>query len=369
MSLLADLLSKLKTDASRDEKTPSTHDIPPTLSNSLGNTSKVSWFNNRYLLTTLLSVAFIAFGVLLVAYFGLFETTVKRKSSVPTPVVNKEHPKFVAFSSGPQIGLTPLVATPKSETHSAKITLGESATSAVKPKVVHRARKVLPQHRMPVKVAALPRKTAVRPAPRRESLPEPAHTPPQSMDTGARDTLLYAARSAEQANDWKSALACYRKAQEIDPGNYKIMSNLAAVYNNLGLFDEGIQEAERALARKPNYVPALINAAIGYSTRGNNQRALRLFETARALDPGNRNLTINLGILYERAGNLDEAQAIYRPLASIGDPLALEGMGRIYERKGNRSEAARSYRQILRTANASPALKREVKGRLGRLEE
>jgi len=232
-----------------------------------------------------------------------------------------------------------------------------------------------PSHQTGGKAATVPKLIAVRPA-QVERVPRQAPVPPRQkavapvkIDTGARDALLYAARSAEQASDWKSALASYRKAQEIDPGNYKIMSNLAAALNNLGMFDEGVQEAERALDRRPNYVPALINAAIGYSTLGNTQKALRLFTYASAIDPGNRGLIINLGILQERSGNLDDAQATYRQPAVAGDPLALQGMGRIYERKGNKSEAARTYRQILKMANASPALKREVKGKLERLDE
>lgn len=199
--------------------------------------------------------------------------------------------------------------------------------------------------------------------------PRQSVVPPRKIDTAMRDALLYTARSAELAGDWRAALASYRKALKIDPDNYKILSNLAATLNNLGMFDDGAQEAERALAKKPNYVPALINAAIGYSSSGNTQKALRLFTYASALDPNNRSLTINLGILHERAGNLDAAQATYRQLAINGDPLALQGMGRIYERRGNRSEAIRAYRQIMALPNATAELKKEAKDRVLRLEE
>ena len=139
--------------------------------------------------------------------------------------------------------------------------------------------------------------------------------------------------------------------------------------NNLGMFDEGVKEAKRALAKRPDYVPAMINAAIAYSSKGNSQEALRLFSEATIADPGNRSLVINLGILQERTGKLDDALRTYRPLADDGDPLALQGMGRVYERKGNRSEAVRAYRQIIALPNANPALKKEVKGQLVRLEE
>jgi hypothetical protein len=44
-------------------------------------------------------------------------------------------------------------------------------------------------------------------------------------------------------------------------------------------------------------------------------------------------------------------------------------MGRVYERKGNKSEAIRIYRQIMALSNASPAIKKEAKGKITRLEE
>jgi hypothetical protein len=73
--------------------------------------------------------------------------------------------------------------------------------------------------------------------------------------------------------------------------------------------------------------------------------------------------------MHERSGNLDDALATYRPLAGSGDPLVLMGIGRVHERKGNKGEAIRNYRQIMALSNASPALKKEAKGRIARLEE
>jgi len=45
------------------------------------------------------------------------------------------------------------------------------------------------------------------------------------------------------------------------------------------------------------------------------------------------------------------------------------GIGRSYERKGNKSEAIRTYRQIMALPNASPAMKKEAKGKIARMEE
>ncbi len=357
MSLLADLLSKIKTGASHGGNEPPSHlDVPPTLSKSHKITAKVTKFNNRYVVITLGSLAFIALGALVTAKLGLLSTSAKKKPAPST-----------------QVGLSPpSTATSTEQSKIARISLGEPPAPVQEKKKValHKAKSTPSPPRQPAASTAVSgAKQIERPRQQAPTQPRMKAVAPLKIDTAARDSLLYAARSAEQASDWKSALDSYRKAQEIDQGNYKIMSNVAAALNNLGMFDEGVQEAERALVKKPDYVPALINAAIGYSSRGNTQMALRHFTHASAIDPGNRSLIINLGILHERSGNLDDAQATYRQLAFSGDPLALQGMGRIYELKGNRSDAARTYRQILAMPNASPALKKEVKGKLARLEE
>jgi hypothetical protein len=45
------------------------------------------------------------------------------------------------------------------------------------------------------------------------------------------------------------------------------------------------------------------------------------------------------------------------------------GMGRICERKGNRAEALHAYRQLMAMRDLDPAVRKEVKAKLARLEE
>jgi hypothetical protein len=363
MSLLADLLSKTKSGSApgTPEKPPHL-DVPPTLSKARGIPAKVRTLKNRYVILSVICVAFIALGGFVAVKFGMLGSSATKK--VPPPQIVQK-PLQQPPVQRPVSTAKPPVATAVV----AKITLGEpvAAEPHKKKAVPHKVK----SPKCPPVAAIVPKAVAARPVKKVEPLP--AHpgqkAAPRKIDTAARDSYLYAARSAEQTGDWKGALASYRKAQEIDPDDYKIMSNVAAALNNLGMFDDGAQEAERALGKKPDYVPALINAAIGYSSSGNAPKALRHFTFARALDPGNRSLVINLGILQERTGKLDDAQATYRQLASTGDPLALQGMGRVYERKGFKNEAARIYRQIMALPAASATLKKEAKGKLSRIEE
>jgi tetratricopeptide (TPR) repeat protein len=373
MSLLADLLSKNKREAENGEENPARHDIPPTLSKAHEIPAKVPRRNRRYIAVSALIAALLATGALIIIKYSQVNPPAAQKTASRTA---QQGSSFQADTSPRPTG--PATTTPgqAAESPVARIILEEPAALPPRRKIA-----VAPEVPSPQTVPQRHRiQTEANPAsgaapkrgrePRQESVPARQKTvAPPKIDTAARDALLYAARSAERSADWKSALASYRKAQEIDPGNYKIMSNVAAAFNNLGMFNDGILEAERALGKKPDYVPALINAAVGYSSKGNTQKALRLFSYASALDPGNRDLTINLGIMQERSGKLDEAQLTYRQLANTDDPLALQGMARIYELKKNKSEAARTCRRILKLPNASAASKKEARLELERLKE
>ena len=192
---------------------------------------------------------------------------------------------------------------------------------------------------------------------------------PPKVDPAVTGELLYAARSAEQGGDLRLALDYYQRALRTDPGNYLIMNNAAAALNNLKMYREGARQAEKALEKKEDCVPAMINAAIAHSSLGESAEALRFFAAASSADPANSSLAVNLGIYQERSGRLDDALVTYGKPAAAGDLHALEGVARISQRQGNRNEAISAYRRIAANRNASPALKKEVQERLLRLEQ
>ena len=360
MSILADLLSKNRPGEAQGGK-----EIPPTLAKSLSAPAPKRTTPKRYI--------FIAIASVIVIGIGLATPFFLRTMATPKTVKYPLPPMAAAPVAPPQPAAPPVQPQPAPQAPPEA-----EPQPKPKPKATYATRHAPKPH---TRIAAKPA-ASWRPAMAGSSgkasrnnrntaaaarVEPPASSPGDT--TAIKDVFLYAARSAEQAGDWRSAIANYRKALEIDPGNHKILSNVAAALNNLGMYDEGAREARKALSRKPDYLPAMINAAIAYSSSGNSKEALRLFAAACLADPSNRNLAINLGILQERTGKLDEAQATYRRLADSGEPLAFMGLGRVAERKGNRAEAAGNYRQILALRNASPSQKQEAKERLVRLEE
>jgi tetratricopeptide (TPR) repeat protein len=404
MSILADLLSKEGEGAPEASK-----GIPPTLTRAHDRSGQArKREKGRYFVIAALSLVTIVLGFGMTFLYGRLERrnseqTALNASAVTQlapalppapplpqlpPVTVPPAPVVTAATAAPQGTPRPAPeaaarpeekgkANPPAELHPAQYVGPEGdrpRTGTVPLQHVGRAAQTAPQRR-PVAQQIAPQRDAVA----RQASPVlrqagqvPARTEtatPSKTDSVAIGAQLYAARSAEQAGDWRSALASYNRALEMDPGNYKIMSNAAAALNNLGLYREGAQQAAKALERKPNYVPALINAAIAFSSQGSTKEALRMFSAACTADPGNASLAVNLGILQERSGKLDDALATYGKLAASGEPHALEGMGRIYERRGNKNEAAAAYRQILTSRNLNPTFKKEVKDRLMRLED
>jgi len=366
MSLLADLLSKKQKTAPDASK-----GIPPTLAKACGVSAKRSERGNRYLLIAGVSLATLALGMGASWLFG--RLAIPNPAQPPlsaqagTPAATRQAPRqqmparpAPAATIAPQVvaQTLPEAARQPAGKVEAVIPLRAAKPSAHTQRRARLAFEPTAAHRQPREFAEARPTCKVRPNAAALS----------KADAAKAGALLYAAHSAEQAGDWPMALADYRRALEFDPGNFRILSNAAAAFNNLGMFKDGALLAKKALERKPDYVPAMINAAIAYSSLGNNEQALPLFSAAYAADPGNISLALNLGILRERSGKLDEALASYRRPAEAGDVHALEGMGRIYERQGRRSEAALAYRRMLANPSVKPALKKEVMNRLMRLE-
>ena len=371
MSILADLLSKNKWAASQVGK-----DIPPTLARAQVASAKKRTPKKRYIVVAVVSVAIVAVGLAMTSMWGRLIAPKAVKYPLPPQVASSVAPPRPAVAPPPpqppqQQAASPAAPLPAAEPHGKARATFETRHLPKSVAVRHghpKPRQVTDSMTVQKQLASRElQKLATKRTEAGAETHREAVSPPK-IDTETRSAFLYAARSAEQAGDWRLALANYRRALEIDPENYKIMSNAAAALNNLGMFEEGAREARQALARKPGYIPAMINAAIAYSSKGNNREALRLFSDACAADPENRSLAINLGILQERMGKLDEARATYRGLAAAGDPLALMGLGRICERKGDRAGAAGDYRRIMALRDVSPAIKKEARDNLARLE-
>lgn len=400
MSLLADLLSKKENNSGNRE-------VSPTLSRAhyRGKAGKAPEI--RYLVMSALGIAAIVIGGAAVYYVGNIRPVPRSPSpaqdlSQPVAVQPEQNSRNMQVAVKTEIKeevKTAPVAPPdivlKAQTAQAPVSVKEPASSAKampagKPahSAVKTAAAPLPkadsvsQNWKPVKQRSAARKTekgeSVSAQKRSGATPPKTaemtaasavvSSPEPRRDLATRDSRLMSAQSSESDQDYPTALSHYRAALEIDPDNYRIMNNMAGMLLKNGAAGQALDKAKMALSRKPDYIPALMNAGIASSRTGNNEEAVKYMNIAADLHPENRGVRLNLGIMQERVGRLEDALATYRKLAAEGDPSGLQGVGRIYERQGKQAEAVAAYRQILSLQGINPSMSKEVRESLNRLQ-
>lgn len=194
-------------------------------------------------------------------------------------------------------------------------------------------------------------------APKSKILPDeakassPAIIPKPAPDEGKagkamspeKDSHLYAARTHELKKDYRKAVDSYAQALVYDPQNCRIMNNAAGDLIQLGSFNEAADYASRALGVNRDYAPALVNLAIAEIHLGRLPEAEANLERALVLEPANREVLLNIGLLHERRKSFQKADEFFARLAGLGDARGCIGRGRISENMGKTEEALNFY--------------------------
>lgn len=179
-----------------------------------------------------------------------------------------------------------------------------------------------------------------------------------------RDLLLYSARAYESKKDYCQALLNYKKALELDPQNYIIMNNISSVLIHIGNFSDALQYLENALSVKRDYVPSLINLGISYIRLGNSVEGESYLLKALSIEPSNKNAMFNIAIFYERQGDNNEAYNYFYKFFEMGEIQGYLGTARIAEKQGNISLAVRVYKEILSMGGVDTQIKKLANERL-----
>ena len=337
MSILANLLKKAET-------TQTKADIPPGLLQTVRSSADGRGDLKKYLLIGGLVVASLGVGGALALYMG-------RGPAVRPPVVQQQRPQPTVVVQKPVSAVAPLPA----PVQAAEVKQAVTSTTPKKAKP------------SPVKVHA------THAAKRASALPPPP-APAQEKkavvkDRATIDALLFSARSAEGRRDYGVALKQYQKALEADPYNYRIMNNVASSMLQLGMNDQALTIANRALSVKPDYPSAMVNAGIALGRLGHDSAARGMFSKAVVQDPANRNALFSLALSQEQAGLQDDALTSYRRLAEIGDVRGVMGQGRLYERRGNKGEALKLYREVTALPDAGQKVKEQARERIAALDQ
>lgn len=340
MSILANLLKK-------NDPRQETGQIPPGLLQSVSSAAPGKNSRRTYLVIGALAAAAIAGGGLLMVYL---QTRIPTSPSLTHQVIPPQ----------PQLAAKAVEApVPQAQPSSLRAITGP-VVAAVKPKatsVLQASGKVVtsPRHQQ----AAASSASREAPAVERKTVVK---------DRASLDAYLFAARSAEARRDYSQAMQQYRKALEADPHNYRILNNLASICLSMGMFNDALGYANRALQLKGDYVSALVNGGIAQGKLGNETGARSMLGRAVAVDSVNRMALYNLALSQERSALLDDALSSYRRLSDTGDAQGMLGMARIRERRGENQDALRLYREVTALPEAGQRVREAARERINVLD-
>jgi Tfp pilus assembly protein PilF len=334
MSLLADLLAKIK-------QPQSTREVPPNLQN-------------------IVYVASITAGLFLVNYVKPLldsDSTISIPVSEPPAIVeeqqieieNEKTAEPVITAEHKEIEV-PIKAASKS----ADVISDPSPSKDVSAKV-DPPDKATVQPLAPVK-----KKT------QKEIIPKKVRSKSRNKKIKAakRDALLYTARKHELNNNYADALNNYKKALDLDRKNIAIINNIAYMYLQLNLFEDAAAFSNKALEINRDHVPSLINLAIAQARSENYTDAYSHLDRAIKLEPASKSVILNFAILNERQGNDSVALEYYSRLSNLGNIEGLLGKARIYDKTGKTGEALVLYRQILSSSIPDDSVKTEIRQRI-----
>ncbi len=193
---------------------------------------------------------------------------------------------------------------------------------------------------------------------------QPLSTDVNNKESQDIDAHLYSAQAYEIKKDYSKALASYRKALEIDRDNHTVINNIAYSLLQLGRVEESIAYARMAVEINRDYAPALINLGISYARTGNMISAEEYLNRAVEIEPDNQTALLNLAILHEKQSQLLMASEIFSRLVRLGNLNGSLGLARVHEKEGRLIEALTLYRSIQGTDSVDPAIQKIVRKRI-----
>ncbi len=145
------------------------------------------------------------------------------------------------------------------------------------------------------------------------------------------------------------AIACYRKAIELDPELAMAHNNLGVALKAKGQWDEAIACHRKAIELDPKFALAHSNLRAALTEKGQVDEAIACFRKTIELEPKLAWAHNELGALLLEKGQVDEAIACYRKAIEL-DPnyaLAHANLGAALKDKGQVDEAIACYRKAI----------------------
>jgi hypothetical protein len=123
---------------------------------------------------------------------------------------------------------------------------------------------------------------------------------------------LLAARTVVRNDDWRDNYTLLTRTAAASPASARANANAGAMYGSAWQLDLAAAHYERAVAIRPEFVPAVIGLAGVAELRGDLERALDGYLAALRLDPTVRHAVLRAAVLLARRGEPERAAALLR---------------------------------------------------------
>ncbi|MGO8758827.1 MAG: tetratricopeptide repeat protein [Terracidiphilus sp.] len=191
-----------------------------------------------------------------------------------------------------------------------------------------------------------------------EAVPEDGRTPKMEFTLGA----LY-----DQLKQPKDAIAAYRRAVDLEPGDLQTMDALAQALLNNDQLDEALKQYKAISEADPENAEALDHVGEIERRQGKYEEALATVRKARKLDPNSLEAGFNEGLLLDILGRLDEAIQTYQEMVDATSHangaytdeeknnrgIFLERLGTLYLEQNKIDEAVAAYQKMIDMGGSS----------------
>ena len=154
----------------------------------------------------------------------------------------------------------------------------------------------------------------------------------------------------------------YLKTQALRPGHFSSKIGLSSVYNKKGLYDKAVSLLERAVQENvsssdPGFALARLNLGELYAKTGNIENAIIEWEAALKVDPSLLPAHFNLGTAYMMTGKLTLAEKAFKYCLNLNNhhEPALFNLAKAYQKQEKWDESSKQFKTFLEVMGPNPS--------------
>jgi tetratricopeptide (TPR) repeat protein len=185
-----------------------------------------------------------------------------------------------------------------------------------------------------------------------EVVPEDGRTPKMEFTLGA----LY-----DQLKQPKDAIAAYKRADDLEPGDLQTQDALAAALLSDDQLDEALKQYQALSEADPENTEALVHIGEILRRQGKYEDALASIRKARKIDPTSLEAGFNEGLLLDVLGRFDDAVQTYQEMVDATShangaytdeeknnrAIFLERLGALYLEENKTDPALAAYQKMI----------------------